>query len=91
MIIFTTVTQQSTSFAYLLDAHRNMSIETAVFVVMIRTLFSFAAGKFLPLWLKHSGTANTFYATAGIQAVLVLTTVPLCVFGKVIKSVLQGW
>lgn len=36
MIIFTTVRQQSTSFAYLLDAHRNIGIETAVFVVMVR-------------------------------------------------------
>ena len=89
MIIFTTVTQQSTSFAYLLDAHRNMSIETAVIVVMVRNFFSFAAGKFLPLWLNHSGTANTFYTIAGIQAALVLTTVPLYVYGKVIRSVLQ--
>ena len=91
MIIFTTVTQQSTSFAYLLDAHQNVSIETAVFVVMVRNFFSFAAGKFLPLWLNHSGTANTFYAIAGIQAVLVLTTVPLYVFGKIIRSELQRW
>lgn len=91
MIIFTTVTQQSTSFAYLLDAHRNVSIETAVFVVMVRNFFSFAAGKFLPAWLNHSGTAKTFYAIAGIQAALVLTTVPLYVFGKVIRSVVHRW
>ena len=88
MIIFTTETQQSTSFAYLLDAHRDVSIEAAVFVVMVRNFFSFAAGKFLPPWLNESGTANTFYAIAGIQAALVLTTVPLYVFGKVIRSVL---
>ena len=91
MIIFTTVTQQSTSFAYLLDAHLNVSIETAVFVVMVRNFFSFAAGKFLPPWLNNSGTANTFYAIAGIQAALVLTTVPLYVFGKLIRNVLHRW
>lgn len=88
MIIFTTVTQQSTSFAYLLDAHRNISIETAVFVVMVRNFFSFAAGRFLPPWLDHSGKENTFYAIAGIQATLVLTTVPLYVFGEAIRSAL---
>ena len=87
LIIFTTVTQQSTSFAYLLDAHREISIETAVFVVMIRNFFSFAAGNFLPLWLYH-GTASTFYAIAGIQAGLVMTTVPLYVFGKIIRRAL---
>ena len=79
MIIFTTVTQQSTSFAYLLDAHRNISIETAVFVVMARNFFSFAAGKFLPVWLAKEGTARTFYTIAGIQAALVLLTIPLYV------------
>ncbi|KAI4160670.1 MAG: hypothetical protein LQ342_005509 [Letrouitia transgressa] len=88
MIIFTTVTLQSTSFAYLLDAHRDISIETAVFVVMVRNFFSFAAGKFLPPWLNHSGTAKTFYAIAGLQAALILATVPLYVFGKIVRSAL---
>ena len=57
-----------------------------MFVVVARNFFSFAAGKFLPAWLDHSGTAHTFYAIAGIQAALVLATVPLYVFGKVIRS-----
>ena len=46
-IIFTTVTQQSAIFAYLLDAHRNTSIETTVFVAIVQTFFSFAARKVL--------------------------------------------
>ena len=86
MIIFTTVTQQSTSFAYLLDAHRNISIETAIFVVMARNFFSFAAGKFLPIWLAKEGTAKTFYTIAGIQAALVLSTIPLYVHLAVFSS-----
>ncbi|KAI4184143.1 MAG: hypothetical protein L6R41_004951 [Letrouitia leprolyta] len=88
LIIFSTVTQQSTSFAYLLDAHRDISIETAVFVVMVRNFFSFGAGSFLPLWLHH-GTTSTFCTIAAIQAGLVLTTVPLYVFGKVIRRALR--
>ena len=89
MIIFTTVTQQSTSFAYLLDAHRNISIETAVFVVMARNFFSFAAGKFLPVWLAKEGTAKTFYTIAGIQAALVLSTILMYMYGKVVRSFLS--
>ncbi|KAL8659425.1 MAG: hypothetical protein Q9202_007130 [Teloschistes flavicans] len=90
MIIFTTVTQQSTSFAYLLDAHRDISIETAVFVVMVRNFFSFAAGKFLGPWLLREGTARTFYTIAGLQAGLVLTTVPLYVWGKRVRAFIAG-
>ena len=86
MVVFTTVTQQSITFAYLLDAHRNISVETAVFSVMLRNFFSFGAGKFLPLWLEKSGPAKTFYVIAGIQAALVLTTVPLYFYGKVIRE-----
>lgn len=86
MVIFTTVTQQTNTFAYLLDAHRDISVETAVFSVMLRNLFSFGAGKFLPIWLIKSGPASTFYAIAGIQAALVLTTVPLYFYGKVIRE-----
>ena len=89
MIIFTTVTQQSTSFAYLLDAHRDISIETAVFVVMVRNFWSFAAGKFLPIWLVKDGPSKTFYAIAGLQAGLVLLTVPLYLYGKIIRDVLH--
>ena len=86
MIIFTTVTQQCNTFAYLLDAHRDISVETAIFSVMLRNFFSFAAGKFLPIWLMKSGPARTFYTIAGIQAALVLTTVPLYIYGKVIRD-----
>ena len=86
MVIFTTVTQQSNTFAYLLDAHRDISVETAVFSVMLRNFFSFGASKFLPTWLMKKGPANTFYAIAGIQAGLVLLTVPLYVYGKVIRD-----
>ncbi|KAL8776656.1 MAG: hypothetical protein Q9194_003019 [Teloschistes cf. exilis] len=80
LIILATVTQQSTSFAYLLDAHRDISVETAVFVVLVRNFFSFAAGKFLGPWLVREGTAMTFYTIAGLEAGLVLTTVPLMRF-----------
>lgn len=86
MVTFTTVTQQSNSFAYLLDAHRDISVETAVFTVMLRNFFTFGASKFLPAWLLRSGPANTFYAIAGIQAALMLTTVPLYRYGKVIRD-----
>ncbi|KAL8640746.1 MAG: hypothetical protein Q9228_002372 [Teloschistes exilis] len=86
LIILATVTQQSTSFAYLLDAHRDISVETAVFVVLVRNFFSFAAGKFLGPWLVREGTAMTFYTIAGLEAGLVLTTVPLYVWGKRVRA-----
>lgn len=82
-IIFVTVTAQSTTFAYLLDAHRDISVETAVFSVMLRNFFTFAAASFLPMWLISQGPARTFYAIAGLQAALVATTVPMYLYGKV--------
>ena len=91
LIIFATVTHGSTGFAYVVDAHRKFNIETVVFIVVFRNFFSFAAGKFLPLWLKDQGTAKTFYGVAGIQAALLLTTVPLYMFGKVIRRALRRW
>ena len=86
MVNFATVTQQSNTFAYLLDTHRDISVETAVFSVMLRDFFSFGAAKLLPVWLEKSGSAKTSYAIAGIQTALVLTTVPLYLYGKVIRE-----
>ena len=87
MIIFSLVIGQSVAFSYLLDAHRDISIEAGMFTVMLRNFFSYGAGTFLPLWLERAGVANTFYTIAGVQGGLVtVLSVVFYVCGKRVRS-----
>ena len=86
MIVFVTVLAQADSFAYLLDAHRDVSIEVAVFTVMLRNFFSFASTDFLGPWLEKDGVAKVFYAIAGLQGGCILFTIPMYFYGKIVRE-----
>lgn len=86
MIVFSLVAGQSVAFSYLLDAHREISIEAGMFAVMLRSFFAYGAGTFVPLWLEHSGTANAFYEIAGLQGGLIsILTLAMYIFGKRVR------
>ena len=86
MNVFSLVAGQSVALSYLLDAHRGISIEAGMFAVMLRSLFTYGAGTFVPLWLEHSGIADTFYEIAGLQGgLLSLLTLIMYIFGKRVR------
>lgn len=87
LVLFTLVNGQSVALSYLLDAHYDISVEAVMFVIMLRSFWTYGAGTFLPLWLEHSGVANTFYEIAGLQAGLILSLIFVSyVFGKRIRD-----
>ena len=87
MAVFCLVQAQSVAFAYLLDAHREISIEAGMFAVMLRSFFTYGATTFVPLWLETSGIAHAFYEMAGLQAGLViLATTLMYIFGKRVRA-----
>lgn len=92
MIVYTTITAQVVAFAYLLDAHRDISVETSVFVVMLRNFFNFGAATFVPRWLETSGVSGYFYWICGLQSIFVLLPgVSAWIFGKKIRAALARW
>lgn len=90
LIVFCLINVNIVAFAYLLDAHREISIEACVFAVMLRNLWNFGVATYASRWLVSQGIANSFYEMAGISfgALLVFTTF-FYVFGKRIRGFLH--
>jgi len=91
MAVFCLVQAQSVAFAYLLDAHQEISIEAGMFVIMLRSFFTYGATTFVPMWLETSGIADAFYEIAGVQAgIIIVVTSLMFVFGKRVRA-FTGW
>lgn len=86
LIVFATVFSSASAYAYILDSHRNLSVEVSVAFVMLRNFFWFGASYFMPLWLEASGAAHTFYIIGAIQAGIMLISVFAYVYGKVSRD-----
>ncbi|KAI9702668.1 MAG: hypothetical protein M1820_006052 [Bogoriella megaspora] len=87
MVVFALVNGQSVAFSYLLDAHREISIEAGMFAVMLRSFLAYGAGTFVPQWLEHSGVAHTFYEIAGLQGGLItIISLLMYVVGKRVRA-----
>ncbi|KAI9743542.1 MAG: hypothetical protein M1818_002856 [Claussenomyces sp. TS43310] len=83
LIILCVVNVNIVAFAYLLDAHREISTEACVFAIMLRNLFAYGVSTFIAPWLASQGIAKTFYEIAGISTgVLLLLTSFFYIFGK---------
>lgn len=85
LIVFAAVSALSCAFTYLLDAHRDISVETTVGLILIRNFFFFGSSFFMGPWLALSGSKKTYGAIAGIQSAFIVLSVLMYVFGKVIR------
>ena len=83
LIVCATVFSSAGAYAYILDSHRNLSVEVSVAYVMLRNFFWFGASWFMPSWLEASGAAKTFYIIGGIQTGITLLSVLAYYYGKV--------
>ena len=86
LILFATVFSSAGAYAYILDSHRNLSVEVSVAYVIMRKLFWFGASHFMPSWLEVSGAPTTFYIMGGIQAGITIVSVFAYIYGKVCRD-----
>ncbi|QKX53820.1 uncharacterized protein TRUGW13939_00900 [Talaromyces rugulosus] len=72
--------------SYAIDAFRGMSNEIFVANVMFKNFLFFGYSYFINDWVTSGGPADPFYIFGGISAALILTTIPVYVFGKRYRS-----
>ena len=98
LIVFCLINVNIVAFAYLLDAHREISIEAGVFAIMLRNFWNYGVATYASSWLMSQGIANSFYEMAGITfGALLVFTVVFYVFGKRMRGFMHqhnpmwGW
>jgi len=68
------------SACYIVDAHRNISIEAFTCMMIFKNMFSFALTFHGYQWLVRHGTLKVFVGLGTTQIIICLLTIPLCTF-----------
>ncbi|KUJ17693.1 MFS general substrate transporter [Mollisia scopiformis] len=89
LIAFAAVLAASVSFGYVLDCHRDHSIDVTVSIILLRNMFWFGSSYFLPDWLVAAKTWKVFDVIGGIQLGITLCSFVIYVFGKQIRDYLH--
>ncbi|KAF3387328.1 hypothetical protein F1880_001413 [Penicillium rolfsii] len=72
--------------AYAIDAFRDMSNEIFVANVMFKNFQFFGYSYFINDWITQDGVASPFYVFGGVSAGLIVTALPVYLFGKKYRS-----
>jgi hypothetical protein len=86
LIAFASVLGASVSFNYVLDCHRNRSVEVSVAIIMLRNFFWFGSGYFLPDWLAATKTWKVFDIIGGLQLGITLCSIFIYIYGKQLRE-----
>ena len=86
--MFTLATQLGATgtVSYLTDCYRERAAEAFAGPVAIKNIFSFGLTFYINNWLASSGTLNVFGAIAGILGATALSTIPMYIYGKRVRS-----
>ncbi|KAI5272128.1 MFS general substrate transporter [Aureobasidium subglaciale] len=70
------------SAQYLLDAHRDIAIETFTCLIIFKNLFSFVLAYYAYQWVLERGFERMFVIFGSIEVGICLLSIPMYVFGK---------
>ena len=70
------------SAQYLLDAHRDIAIETFTCLIIFKNLFSFVLAYYAYTWVLDRGFEKMFIIFGSIEIGICALSIPMYVFGK---------
>lgn len=71
---------------YIVDCHREQAAEAFAIMNFVKNLFAFGLTFYANDWIMVQGVRNCFFVIGGITAGVVLTTIPMYMFGKRARS-----
>ncbi|KAF2499648.1 major facilitator superfamily transporter [Lophium mytilinum] len=74
------------SALYIVDAHREISVEAFTCLLVFKNIFSFGLTWSSYDWLVQTGVKPVFMAVASVQVVVCLLSIPMYIFGKKNRS-----
>lgn len=89
ILMFGLFVSASVTSAYVLDAMREHSTEIFIMNMVFKNFFFYGITDYGIGWLQTKGPADMFSAMAGISAGVILTSVPLYIYGKKYRSFWQ--
>ncbi|KAF8453827.1 major facilitator superfamily domain-containing protein [Terfezia claveryi] len=88
MLTFAVVVACIVTYSYILDAHRELSVEMMVAVLLVKNFFSWGSTFYLADWLVEWGARNVFLTMGLIQAVICVGSVVIYIYGKVWRAMM---
>ncbi|PYI23366.1 MFS transporter [Aspergillus violaceofuscus CBS 115571] len=82
LVVIEMVMGAVSSALYVVDAHRNIAIESFTCMLVFKNSFSFVLTFFAYNWLLTNGIRSSFLAIGSIQMAICALSVPMYVFGK---------
>ncbi|KAI5196802.1 serine/threonine kinase 16 [Aureobasidium subglaciale] len=81
-IVASMVMGATASAQYLLDAHRDIAVESFTCLIIFKNMFSFILAYFAYTWVFAGGIERLFIIFGSIEVVICCLSLPMYVFGK---------
>ncbi|KAI5852016.1 major facilitator superfamily domain-containing protein [Tricharina praecox] len=91
LLTFGVVMSCTATFSYMLDAHRDISVEMMVSVLLLKNFWAFGSTFFVNKWVAAVGAKKMFYIIGAIQAVICVLSIGMYVYGKVQRDLVRRW
>ncbi|MDB5851863.1 MAG: hypothetical protein JWP29_5615 [Rhodoferax sp.] len=89
MLTFAVIVSCIVTYSYLLDAHREVSVEMMVAVLLLKNFFAWGSTYYLPNWIVQWGPRKVFLTMGCIQGAICLGSVVVWVWGKVWREKME--
>jgi hypothetical protein len=71
---------------YIVDCHRREAAEAFAAMNFVKNMFAFGLTFYCNDWIAVQGVRSCFFVIGGITVAVVLTTIPMYIFGKKARS-----
>lgn len=86
LLTFAVVMSCTATFSYILDAHRDVSLEMMVALLVMKNFWAWGSTFFLNDWVDAMGPTKMFYIIGGIQTAICLSSIAMYRYGKVSRD-----
>jgi hypothetical protein len=89
LLTFGVVMSCTATFSYMLDAHRDISVEMMVSVLLLKNFWAFGSTFFVNKWVQAAGPKKMFFVIGGIQTAICVLSVAMYVGGKLQRDLIR--
>ncbi|CCX33513.1 major facilitator superfamily domain-containing protein [Pyronema domesticum] len=91
LLTFGVVMSCTATYSYVLDAHRDISVEMMVSLLLLKNFWAFGSTFFLNNWNARRGPKEMFFVIGGIQAAVCVLSLGMYVGGKLQRDAVRRW